>query len=121
MIATRANNNVALAINAPPSRRGSPHAEVNPATGWLHLCNGLDPMRDGGMVPSILGMTEALSRLKGEVTIVTPTQSRLDQTHLANGLTLKAPETAREAAVASAEIAHMQGLWRAPTRRGARA
>ena len=29
---------------------------------WLHLCNGLDPVRDGGMVPSILGMTGALSR-----------------------------------------------------------
>jgi glycosyltransferase involved in cell wall biosynthesis len=121
MIATRANNNVALAINAPPGRRGSPHAEVNPATGWLHLCNGLDPVRDGGMVPSILGMTEALSRLKGEVTIVTPTRSRLDQTQLGNGLTLKGPETDLEAAVGSAEIVHMHGLWQAHTRRGARA
>ena len=26
-------------------------------SGWVHLCNGLDPVRDGGMVPSILGMT----------------------------------------------------------------
>ena len=33
-------------------------------TGWLHLCNGLDPVRDGGMVPSILGMTGALGRLR---------------------------------------------------------
>ena len=47
-------------------------------SGWLHLCNGLDPVRDGGMVPSILGMTGALSRLGGDVTIVTPTPSRLD-------------------------------------------
>ena len=46
--------------------------------GWLHLCNGLDPVRDGGMVPSILGMTGALCRLRGEVTIVTPTPSRLE-------------------------------------------
>ena len=30
--------------------------------GWVHLCNGLDPVRDGGMVPSILGMTGALGR-----------------------------------------------------------
>ena len=29
---------------------------------WLHVCNGLDPVRDGGMVPSI-SMTSALSRL----------------------------------------------------------
>jgi hypothetical protein len=55
------------------------------ATGWLHLCNGLDPVRDGGMVPSILGMTGALGRLKGGVTIVTPTPSRLEQTQLASG------------------------------------
>ena len=31
--------------------------------GWVHLCNGLDPVRDGGMVPSILGMTGALAAL----------------------------------------------------------
>ena len=30
------------------------------------------------MVPSILGMTEALARLRDGVTIVTPTPSRLD-------------------------------------------
>ena len=29
--------------------------------GWVHVCNGLDPIRDGGMVPSILGMTGALA------------------------------------------------------------
>ena len=33
--------------------------------GWLHLCNGLDPVRDGGMVPSILGMTGALAGTGG--------------------------------------------------------
>ena len=39
--------------------------------GWLHLCNGLDPIRDGGMVPSILGMTGALALQESAVTIVT--------------------------------------------------
>ena len=57
-------------------RHARPVAESAP--GWLHLCNGLDPVRDGGMVPSILGMTGALGRLGGDVTIVTPTPSRLD-------------------------------------------
>ena len=53
---------------------------------WLHLCNGLDPVRDGGMVPSILGMTGALSRLNEGVTIVTPTPSRLDQIQARRGI-----------------------------------
>jgi glycosyltransferase involved in cell wall biosynthesis len=103
MIATQGNNVVAH------------------ATRWLHLCNGLDPVRDGGMVPSILGMTGALSRLKGGVTIVTPTPSRLDQTQLASGLTLRGPETDMERAVRAADVVHMHGLWQIHTRRGARA
>ncbi len=57
---------------APP--RGAP---VRFREGWLHLCNGLDPVRDGGMVPSILGMTGALAEHATPVTIVTPTPSRL--------------------------------------------
>jgi len=89
--------------------------------GWLHICNGLDPVRDGGMVPSILGMTGALSRLRGEVTIVTPTPSRLGQAVLAEGLKLHGPETNLETAVRSAEVVHLHGLWQAQTRRGARA
>ena len=89
--------------------------------GWLHLCNGLDPVRDGGMVPSILGMTGALGRLRGDVTIVTPTPSRLDAAALPGGLTLKGPETDLEASVRSAEVVHLHGLWQAHTRRGARA
>ncbi|MFI5456877.1 MAG: glycosyltransferase [Isosphaerales bacterium] len=88
--------------------------------GWLHLCNGLDPVRDGGMVPSILGMTGALCRLRGEVTIVTPTPSRLDGAVLAEGLTLHGPETDLEEAVRSAAVVHLHGLWQAQTRRGAR-
>jgi glycosyltransferase involved in cell wall biosynthesis len=90
-------------------------------SGWLHLCNGLDPVRDGGMVPSILGMTGALSRLSSEVTIVTPTPSHLDPAALTRTLSLKGPETDLEAAVSSAEVVHIHGLWQSHTRRGARA
>jgi glycosyltransferase involved in cell wall biosynthesis len=90
-------------------------------TGWLHLCNGLDPVRDGGMVPSILGMTGALCRLGAEITIVTPTRSNLGSTPIAQILTLKGPETDLEEAVRAAEVVHMHGLWQGHTRRGARA
>lgn len=89
--------------------------------GWLHVCNGLDPARDGGMVPSILGMTAALSRVRGAVTIVTPTPSRLEGAVLPEGVTIKGPETDLEKAVRSAEIVHLHGLWQAHTRCGARA
>lgn len=90
--------------------------------GWLHLCNGLDPIRDGGMVPSILGMTGALASRKGEpISIVTPTASRLGDTILPAGLILRGPETDLEAVVRDAAVVHMHGLWQAHTRRGARA
>jgi glycosyltransferase involved in cell wall biosynthesis len=112
MIASQAQRNELLVTGASSERR---------ATGWLHLCNGLDPVRDGGMVPSILGMTAALSRLKWGVTIVTPTPSRLDQSQLSHGLMLKGPETHLEGAVRAAEVVHMHGLWQVHTRRGARA
>src|SRR5947207_7082206 len=98
--------NQTQATAAKPRRNLSPRR-----SGWLHLCNGLDPVRDGGMVPSILGMTGALSRRGGEVTIVTPTPSRLGSTPVAETLTLKGPETDLEAAVRSAEVVHMHGLW----------
>ena len=87
--------------------------------GWLHLCNGLDPVRDGGMVPSILGMTGALSEQGGAVTIVTPTPSRLGATPIPAGLVLRGPETDLEAVVKGAEVVHMHGLWQGHTRRGA--
>ncbi len=87
---------------------------------WVHICNGLDPRRDGGMVPSILGMTGALSRLREGVTVVTPTPSRLDRASLPPYLALEGPETPIEDAVRSAEIVHLHGLWQAQTRRGAR-
>lgn len=89
--------------------------------GWVHICNGLDPRRDGGMVPSVLGMTGALARIRQEVTIVTPTPSRLEPERVSPGLRLEGPETRIEEAVASAEVVHLHGLWQAQTRRGARA
>jgi glycosyltransferase involved in cell wall biosynthesis len=89
--------------------------------GWLHLCNGLDPVRDGGMVPSILGMTGALSRAGADVTIVTPTPSRLENMAIEERLALKGPETDLVAAVRSAEVVHIHGLWQGHTRRGASA
>src|SRR4051794_6661334 len=102
----------------PPRLTMSPRPK---RSGWLHLCNGLDPVRDGGMVPSILGMTGALSRLDSEVTIVTPTPSRLDREPISPTLSIKGPETDLESAVSSAEVVHVHGLWQSHTRRGARA
>ena len=73
------------------------------------------------MVPSILGMTGALGRMGGDVTIVTPTPSRLDPARVEDGVRLKGPEADLEAAVRSAEVVHMHGLWQGHTRRGGRA
>jgi glycosyltransferase involved in cell wall biosynthesis len=87
----------------------------------LHCCNGLDPRRDGGMVPSILGMTGALARRTGPVTIVTPTPSRLDGSNVPEGVDLLGPEVDFEAAIRSAGVVHFHGLWQVQTRRGARA
>ena len=100
------------------SRRAAP---VRFREGWLHLCNGLDPVRDGGMVPSILGMTGALAEHATPVTIVTPTPSRLGTMPLPPRVNLRGPETDLEAVVRSAEVVHMHGLWQGHTRRGARA
>src|SRR3974390_1192187 len=86
-------------------------------TRWLHLCNGLDPARDGGMVPSILGMTGALTRLGKDVAIVTPTPSRLEAMPIEARLKLRGPEANLEAAVRSADVVHMHGLWQGHTRR----
>jgi glycosyltransferase involved in cell wall biosynthesis len=88
--------------------------------GWIHLCNGLDPIRDGGMVPSILGMTGALAEQGNPVMIVTPTPSRLGSTMLPPQLTLRGPETNLEPVVRGAEVVHMHGLWQGHTRRGSR-
>jgi len=91
------------------------------ASRWLHCCNGLDPRRDGGMVPSILGMTGALARQGEPITIVTPTASRLDGTPLPVGIDLLGPETDLEASVQNAEVVHFHGLWQGHGRRGTRA
>jgi glycosyltransferase involved in cell wall biosynthesis len=104
----------------PPELRDAPDG-VPRVGGWVHVCNGLDPVRDGGMVPSILGMTTALSRLCDELTIVTPTPSHIDPGQLAPGLTLKGPETGLEAAIRAARVVHLHGLWQVQTRLGARA
>lgn len=89
------------------------------AARWLHLCNGLDPVRDGGMVPSILGMTGALKRAGGDVRIVTPTPSRLDDLAPPEGLAIDGPDADLDAAVRGAEVVHMHGLWQFHSRRGA--
>jgi glycosyltransferase involved in cell wall biosynthesis len=73
------------------------------------------------MVPSILGMTGALCRLRADVTIVTPTPSRLEAGAVQRGLRLEGPETDLEAAVRSASVVHVHGLWQEQTRRGAQA
>ncbi len=89
--------------------------------GVLHLCNGLDPVRDGGMVPSILGMTGALaSRLQTPVTIVTPTSSRLGEMRVPQGVSLRGPETDLFAVLRGASVVHMHGLWQGHTRVGSR-
>ena len=100
---------------AQPRRRDRP-------VGRLHCCNGLDPRRDGGMVPSILGMTGALARRNGSVPIATPTPSRLDGTPLPPGVTLAGPEHAADwaATVADADLVHFHGIWQEHTRRGGR-
>jgi glycosyltransferase involved in cell wall biosynthesis len=90
-------------------------------TGWLHLCNGLDPRRDGGMVPSILGMTGALARGFNPVRIVTPTPSRTEAITVPPGVELIGPTAEIARQVRGAEVVHLHGLWQAHTRRGARA
>jgi glycosyltransferase involved in cell wall biosynthesis len=100
---------------------GSSTAARSERTAIVHVCNGLDPIRDGGMVPSILGMTGAIARIEGGVTIVTPTPSRLDLIEIPPGVELLDARADFEAAIESAEIAHLHGLWQVQTRRGAAA
>jgi glycosyltransferase involved in cell wall biosynthesis len=112
--------NQSLVLERRPVNSNTLHPPFTTRRGWLHLCNGLDPVRDGGMVPSILGMTGALGRLRGETTIVTPTPSRLDELNIPSELSLKGPETDLEASIRTAEVIHLHGLWQFHTRRGAR-
>jgi glycosyltransferase involved in cell wall biosynthesis len=96
------------------------NASPAPITGRLHCCNGLDQSRDGGMVPSILGMTGALARQGEPITIVTPTESKLGGTAVPTGVHLVGPEVDFLASIRSAEVVHFHGLWQVQTRRGAR-
>jgi glycosyltransferase involved in cell wall biosynthesis len=112
---------MSISTRHPLSGRRREARRVPSRGGWLHLCNGLDPKRDGGMVPSILGMTGALAALGGEVRIVTPTPSRLDDSPFPARVSLYGPDADLEASVRAAEIVHLHGLWQGHTRRGARA
>ena len=120
MLGTDRWTDLGTAVVAPECRDASSARSASSGR-CLHLCNGLDRVRDGGMVPSILGMTGALSRLLGGVTILTPTPSRLNETEFVKGLTIKGPETDLEEAIRGAAVVHMHGLWQIQTRRGARA
>jgi glycosyltransferase involved in cell wall biosynthesis len=69
-------------------------------------------------VPSILGMTGALAGRGTDVSIVTPTPSRLDGSGPSDRVRLFGPETDLGASVRGAEVVHLHGLWQAHTRRG---
>ena len=85
-----------------------------------HLCNGLDPVRDGGMVPSILGMTGSLVQSGEEVTVLTATRSYLENTIVEPRLTVKGPASKLSTAIRSADLVHIHGLWQRHTRYGAK-
>ncbi|HEU5117687.1 MAG TPA: glycosyltransferase [Isosphaeraceae bacterium] len=88
---------------------------------WVHLCNGLDPERDGGMVPSILGLTGSLASSHEGVGIVTPTPSNLGTSRVPSTLRLIGPEPDLSRFVRTADVVHLHGLWQAHTRKGAQA
>ncbi|MDX2039285.1 MAG: glycosyltransferase [Isosphaeraceae bacterium] len=104
-----------LATRTSPTGRPTGSA----ALGWVHLCNGLDPRRDGGMVPSILGFAGALARLAGRLVIATPTPSDRPALRLPRGVELEGPVDDIESWVRDAEVVHFHGLWQTHTRRGA--
>jgi glycosyltransferase involved in cell wall biosynthesis len=88
---------------------------------WMHCCNGLDPRRDGGMVPSILGMTGALARGWGSIPILTPTPSNLGESPIPNDVHIFGAEADLEGSVQEADVVHFHGLWQGHTRRGCKA
>jgi glycosyltransferase involved in cell wall biosynthesis len=99
--------------------RPSPTRPPRPsASGWLHLCNGLDPGRDGGMVPSILGMTGALAARGEPIRIRTTTPSRLGDARIPEGVELAGPEVEWDEALRRAGAVHVHGLWQGQTRLG---
>jgi glycosyltransferase involved in cell wall biosynthesis len=107
-----------LIADRPAARPASDPVAIG---GRVHCCNGLDPGRDGGMVPSILGMTGGLARQGAPITIVTPTPSRLEGSAIPPGVNLLGPEADFLRAVRGAQVVHFHGLWQGHTRLGARA
>ena len=99
----------------------SANSVFKPSVGqsWVHVCNGLDPRRDGGMVPSILGMTGGLAGQGRDVRIVTPTTSKIEGNRIPRGVSLEGPEVDLERAVRWADVVHIHGLWQGHTRRAA--
>ena len=100
------------------ARRRSPEI---PQCGWLHLCNGLDPVRDGGMVPSILGMTGALASRREQVVIASPNGSDLGDTPLPAGVLMADRQRDLAGFVRRSDAVHIHGLWQGHSRRGAAA
>ncbi|MFM7130024.1 MAG: glycosyltransferase [bacterium] len=109
--------------NASENLSKTGRSPIQPVDGGLvHLCNGLDPIRDGGMVPSILGMAGALAGMgQMPTSIVTTTASRLDLLDVPEGLPIFGPETDFREAVKRAGAVHIHGLWQKQTRIGGRA
>ncbi len=99
------------------------HRQARPdddRAGWLHLCNGLDPTRDGGMVPSILGFTAALAQTsRQKVTLVAHTPTRRDLVASDFRVSHFDSEARLERWIERAELVHMHGLWQKQTRAGA--
>ncbi len=87
----------------------------------LHICNGLDPFRDGGMVPSILGFLGAIQQDGTSVRAVTPTESRLEHINVPVGVELIGPERDLAHWIRQTPIAHFHGLWQYHARVGTRA
>lgn len=111
---------MSLHLESAPHHGGS-RCDVSPSdAAWTHFCNGLDPVRDGGMVPSILGFTRALAREHDGIRVVTPTPSRLDLLDIDPTLTLVGPAPNLEPWVRQASIVHIHGLWQKHGRVGAR-
>jgi glycosyltransferase involved in cell wall biosynthesis len=110
------------ATAAARSRAGQPRPvrTTGTGTGWLHVCNGLVPTRDGGIVPSVLGMSRALAGQGGDVAVVTPTPSDLPEPQQPPGVLFHGREPDLAPWIERADILHLHGLWQGHTRRGCR-
>ena len=94
-----------------------PAASLQP---YLHVCNGMDPFRDGGMVPSILGFLGALAEQGTAIRAVTPTASKLENLKIPPGVELIGPDRHLGAWIKQAPVAHFHGLWQYHVRAGTR-